>query len=161
MKINKRRRREFKTDYLKRIKLLKSGSPRLVFRRTNSYLIVQYVISKEAKDKIVFGTTSKKLLSLGWPKESSRSLKSIPASYLLGLFIGKKIKDEKLSEPIIDFGMIRMIPKTKTYAFIKGLNDGGVNIACKKEFFPEEERIRGEKLKNKIPFDNLKAAIEK
>jgi len=52
MKINKRRKREYKTDYLKRIKFLKSNSPRVVFRKTNKYLIAQYTTSKEAKDKI-------------------------------------------------------------------------------------------------------------
>jgi large subunit ribosomal protein L18 len=38
-KINRRRRREGKTDYSKRINLLKSGAPRIVFRKTNRYLI--------------------------------------------------------------------------------------------------------------------------
>ena len=41
MKVSKRRRIEAKTDYAKRIKLLKSEKPRLVFRRTNKYIIAQ------------------------------------------------------------------------------------------------------------------------
>ena len=91
MKTLKRRRRENKTDYLKRLKLLKSGSPRIVFRKTNKYLIVQYVTSEETKDKIEIGITSKKLINYGWPKNLEGSLKSLPASYLVGLLIGKKI----------------------------------------------------------------------
>ena len=59
MKTSKKRRKEAKTDYGKRIKLLKSSSPRIVFRKTNKYVIIQYVISKEAKDEIEFGITSK------------------------------------------------------------------------------------------------------
>ena len=125
MKVVKRRRREAKTDYAKRIKLLKSNSPRIVFRKTNRYLIAQYIISKEAKDEIKLGANSKELLKFGWPKEFSGSLKSISAAYLLGLIINKKIKEKKLEKPIIDFGMIKMIHKTKTYAFLKGLKDSG------------------------------------
>ena len=39
MKIPKRRRKQGKTDYAKRIKLLKSKSPRIVFRKTNKYIL--------------------------------------------------------------------------------------------------------------------------
>src|SRR3989339_500834 len=55
MKTLKRRRQEFKTDYNKRIKLLKSQRPRIVFRRTNKYIIAQYVTSYEAQDNVDFG----------------------------------------------------------------------------------------------------------
>ena len=71
MKVDKRRRRENKTDYLNRLKLLKGGSPRIVFRKTNKYIIAQYVTSKEAQDKIEFGISSKDLIKHGWPKEFS------------------------------------------------------------------------------------------
>ena len=155
MKVNKRRRRESKTDYAKRIKLLKGNSPRIIFRKTNRYLITQYVVSKEAKDYIKLGTNSKELLKFGWPKEFAGSLKSISAAYLLGLLMSKKIKEKKLEEAIIDFGMIKMLHKTKTYGFLKGLKDGGLDLSCKEEFFPDEKRIKGEHLKNKIPFEEI------
>jgi len=161
MKIAKRRRRESKTDYVKRIKLLKSNSPRIAFRKTNRYLIAQYIVSKEAKDEIKLGTNSKELLKFGWPKEFSGSLKSISAAYLLGLLISKKIKEKKLEKPIVDFGMIKMIHKTKTYAFLKGLKDSGLDISCDDKFFPDESRLKGEHMKNKIPFEEIKSKIEK
>jgi len=161
MKVGKRRRREAKTDYAKRIKLLKSNSPRIVFRKTNRYLIAQYVISKEAKDEIKLSTNSKELLKFGWPKEFSGSLKSISAAYFLGSLISKKIKEKKLEKPIIDFGMIKMIHKTKTYAFLKGLKDSGLDISCGDEFYPDESRLKGEHMKNKIPFEEIKSKIEK
>ena len=161
MKIAKRRRREAKTDYAKRIKLLKSNSPRIVFRKTNRYLIAQYIISKEAKDEIKLGTNSKELLKFGWPKEFSGSLKSISAAYLLGVLISKKIEEKKLEKPIIDFGMIKMIHKTKTYAFLKGLKDSGLDISCDDKFCPDESRLKGEHMKNKIAFEEIKSKIEK
>ena len=155
MKVGKRRRKEAKTDYMKRIKLLKSNSPRLVFRKTNKYLIVQYVVSKEAKDEVKLGANSKELLNFGWPKEFAGSLKSISAAYLLGSLISKKIKENKLEKPIVDFGMIKMLHKTKTYAFLKGLKDGGLEISCEDKFCPDESRLKGEHMKNKIPFEEI------
>ncbi len=161
-KIAKRRRREGKTNYLKRIKLLKGEKPRVVFRRTNKYIIAQYVTSKEAQDRVEFGLTSKILLNYGWPKEFKGSLKSIPASYLTGYVFGKKINEKKLKEPIIDFGTLRTIHKTKVYAFLKGLIDAGIKIKFKKEIFPEEERIKGKNLKKDFSefFNKIKEKIE-
>ena len=161
MKVQKRRRREFKTDYLKRLKLLKGGKPRLVFRKTNKYLIAQYTISVEAKDKIEIGFDSRDLLNYGWPKVAQGSLKSISASYLTGYLMGKKILKDKKEKPIVDFGMIHTIHKTKVYAFIKGLIDSGVEIPCKEEAFPDESRINGEHMKNKINVSEIKSKIDK
>ena len=161
MKTLKKRRKEHKTDYLKRLKLLKSGKPRIVFRRTNRYLISQYIKSKEAKDKVILGVDSKELQTYGFPENSKGSLKSIPASYLTGLLTGKKIISKKLETPIVDFGMLRTIHKTRVYAFLKGLIDAGIKIKCPKDAFPEENKIKGENLKNKIPFEEIKSKIEK
>lgn len=163
MKIDRRRRRENKTDYLTRMKLLKGNRPRLVFRKTNKYVIVQYIKSHEAQDKVVISMDSRKLLDYGWPKEFKGSLKSIPASYLIGYLIGKQIKKQKLEEPIIDLGMLRTINKTKIYGFIKGVIEAGINIKCKKEAFPEENRIQGKNLKEDFSkkFSEIKSKIEK
>jgi large subunit ribosomal protein L18 len=159
MRTLKRRRKEYKTDYLKRLKLLKSHRPRIVFRKTNRYVIAQYVTSSEAKDKIVFGVNSKILLKYGWPKEAVSSLKNISACYLSGFLMGKEIIKKKLENPILDFGMIENNHKSKIYGFLKGLVDSGLELKYKKETFPEEKRISGEHLKNKIPFEKIKSKI--
>ena len=161
MRTIKLRRRKNKTDYAKRIKFLKSEKPRIVFRKTTRYFIAQYVLSEEAKDKVVFGINSKQLLKFGWPKESSNSLKTISAAYLLGLLMGKKVFEKKLEKPIIDFGMLRVLHKTKLYGFLKGLKDSGVEIECEENLFPEEKRIEGSFLKNKINFEEVKLKIIK
>jgi large subunit ribosomal protein L18 len=160
MRIQKRRRRENKTDYLKRIKLLKSEKSRLVFRRTNKYFIVQYVSSFEAQDKVEFTITSKELMKSGWPESAKGSLKSVTAAYLTGQLVAKKILAEKKETPIVDFGMIRTLHKTKLYGFLKGLIDGGLEINCQEEAFPSEDRIKGEHLKNKVDFEKIKGAIK-
>ncbi len=161
MKTIRRRRKECKTNYHKRVKLLKSEKPRLVFRKTNKYLIAQYTTSFEAQDKVIFNINSKDLLKNNWPKEMAGSLKSIPAAYLTGYLVGTKIISEKLETPVVDLGMIRTIYKTKVFAFIKGLIDSGVKIPCKEEAFPEEDRIVGKSLKNDFSktFEEIKSKI--
>ena len=161
MRTQKRRRKENRTDYLKRLKLLKGETPRIVFRKTNKYIISEYTVSKEAQDSVVMGMDSRKLNEYGWPKTAQGSLKSITASYLTGYLTGKTILKQKLAEPILDAGMNRVLHKNKIYAFLKGLIDSGIKINCKKEFFPEEERIKGDHLKNKIPFSEIKSKIDK
>jgi len=163
MKTLKRRKLEGKTDYAKRLKLLKSNSPRLVFRKTNRYIIAQYITSKQAQDKIEIGITSKKLKELGWPDEFDGSLKSIPASYLTGLLMGREINKKKLKTPIVDFGMTRVISKNRGYAFLNGVVDAGVKIKCDEEQFPEKERISGKNMKEDFSkkFEEIKSKIEK
>ncbi|MBU0958710.1 MAG: 50S ribosomal protein L18 [Nanoarchaeota archaeon] len=158
MKTIKRRRRENKTDYAKRLKFLKSDSPRIVFRKTNKYVLAQYITTNQSQDKIEFSVNSKDLLKFGWPKDATSGLKSLPASYLIGLLMGTKIIDKKQS-PILDLGMYRIIQKGKMYGFLKGLFDSGIKISYKKDVLPEESRIRGDHLKKKIPFDEIKSKI--
>ncbi len=161
MKI-KRRRRERKTDYLKRRNLLKSGFPRIVFRKTNQYIIGQYVISKEAQDFVKEGISSKVLINYNWPKEFINSLKSIPASYLTGFLLGKRISEKKLKIPIVDAGMMRKVTKNRFFAFLKGLKDSGIEIKCDKEFFPDDDKIKGKHLKKDFSkiFEEIKLKIE-
>lgn len=164
MKNTFKRREQGKTDYGKRKKLLRSESPRVVFRRTNRYVIAQYVTTKEAKDKIEIGLTSKNLEKYGWPKESQGSLRSITASYLTGFLIGKKIIKEKKAVPIFDLGIISSANKTRPYAFLKGLIDSGLKMNHKdSSIFPDEERIKGKHLKRDFSsfYDKIKSNIEK
>lgn len=163
MKTQKKRRLQNKTDYNKRIGLLKGNLPRVVFRKTNRYVIAHYVTSVETKDKTEFGVTSKQLLKYGWPEKFHGSLKSIPASYLTGFLIGKKIIKNKKENPIADFGMIRNVHGTKIYAFLRGLADAGVKIKCDKNNFPSDERIAGKHLKEEFSkiFETVKSNIGK
>ena len=134
-----------------------------MFRRTNKYLIAQYVISKESRDEVKIGINSKNLLRYGWPKENKGSLKSITAAYLIGLLMGKQIIKEKKEAPIFDFGMITPVHKTKPFAFLKGIIDSGVKMTHNGNIFPEEEKIRGKYLKKDFSeiFEKIKSNIEK
>lgn len=148
MRTVRKRRNENKTDYKLRMGLLKQDKPRIVIRKTNKYLIAQYVQSKNAKDTILIGVTSKELVKYGWPKESIGSLKSIPASYLTGYILGKKILEKyKDNESIIDTGLQRNIHGSRIYALVKGIIDAGISIPHNEKIFPSEDRIRGKNTK--------------
>ena len=152
-RLHKRRRRESKTNYRKRLILLKSNSPRLVVRKTNKYIILQIAESEHAQDKVLKTITTKELLKFGWPKEKIGSLKSLSASYLAGLLIGKKVKIKKA---ILDSGLIPNTKGSRVYAIVKGARDAGLNIPCNEKVFPDNEKIQRYDF-----FDKVKNEIEK
>lgn len=147
LRTEKRRRRECKTDYKLRKGLLTSGIPRIVVRRTNRYYIVQAVESSEAQDKIITGVTSKDLLKNGWDAKKAGSLKSIPAGYLTGLMLAKKLGKGKY---IVDLGMARTLSGSRVFSVVKGLIDGGLDINANEKVFPSEERLNGEHLSEDV-----------
>jgi len=164
MKTPRKRRIQSKTDYRKRMAFLKSGKPRIVVRRTNKYLIIQYVKSVESKDSVILGITSKELLKYGWPKTSLGSLKSITAAYLAGYLVGRKIvKKEKKHSAIADIGIHRNVHGSRIYSAIKGIVDAGVNLSYDNSVAPSEDRIKGRHLSSeaKNVFEKVKEAIDK
>ncbi len=157
MKIDKRRRIEGKTDYRRRLILLKSDLPRLVVRKTNRYLILQIVETKSAQDKILFSVTSKDLIEHGWPEASSGSLKSLTAGYLAGFLLGKKAKMNK--ELILDIGLNPSTKAGRIYAVVKGISDSGLKIRHDKEVLPTLEQIETNSNIDKQVFNKIKEAI--
>jgi large subunit ribosomal protein L18 len=143
MKLDKRRRRENKTNYNKRLILLRGESPRLVIRKTNKYLILQIIESIHAQDKILYSFNTRDLLKLGWPKEKKGSLKSLGAAYVGGMVLGNKAKDLK-NRLVVDTGLIPSTKGSRIYAAIKGVSDSGITINYDKEIAPSKERIEGE-----------------
>ena len=144
MRTIRQRRLKKKTDYKSRLELLKSGKPRLVIRKTNRYILAQIVESEIAKDKVVVSVTSKDLLSKGWAKENAGSLKSLPASYLTGYILAKKVKKPE-KELILDIGMHRNIHQSRIYAVLKGALDAGLKIKHDEKALPTEEQINKNK----------------
>lgn len=140
----RRRRMEAKTDYKARLALLKSEKPRIVIRKTGRYIIAQVVISETAQDKVVAGVTSKDLIAKGWPENLSGSLKSLPASYLSGLLLGKKVKG-KIKEAILDIGMQRNVKKSRIFAALKGFIDSGVSVPHDPVSLPDLSVIQNNK----------------
>jgi large subunit ribosomal protein L18 len=131
-----RRKSEGRTDYRKRLILLKSKLPRLVVRKSNKHMLAQIIEYNADGDKVLFTATTKELSKLGW----DFSCKSIPAAYLVGLLVGVKSKGQKA---IFDMGMQSPIKGSRIYAALKGAADGRLDIPYSEEIFPSEDRITG------------------
>ena len=149
-KLDKRRRREGKTNYHKRLILLKSKFPRLVVRKTNKYILLQIVESKQAQDKVLYSVSTKELLKSGWPEEKKGSLKSLAAAYLAGLLIGKKViastssKDDvgHIKKVILDSGLIPSTKGSRVYAVVKGVSDSELEVTFDEKIVPTDEMIQ-------------------
>jgi len=151
-KLDKKRRRERKTNYKKRLILLKGNYPRLVVRKTNKYIIMQIIESKHAQDKVLCSVNTKELLKYGWAEDKKGSLKSLPACYIGGLLLGKKVKNVK--KFILDSGLAPSTKGSRIYACVKGISDSGIEIEHDEKILPSEERI-----KQIEGFDEIKETI--
>ncbi|MGC9132864.1 MAG: 50S ribosomal protein L18 [Nanopusillaceae archaeon] len=140
-----RRRRENKTDYRKRLKLLKSGKLILVVRRFLNNIQAQIIEYNEKGDKTLINVHSKILeKKYGWKGHRG----NLPTAYLVGLLIGLEAKKRGINEVILDIGRYRSTKGNSLYAVLKGALDAGLNIPYNEEILPSEERIRGEHIKN-------------
>jgi large subunit ribosomal protein L18 len=148
-RINYHRKSQGKTDYKKRLTLLKSRSERLVIRRSNKYLIAQIVQYEPDGDKTIVGVSSKELQKFDW----KNSCKNIPACYLTGLLLAKKANAKKISSAILDLGLQSPAKGSRLYAVLKGVIDGNISVPCSDKIFPPEERLNGKYLSDKISKD--------
>lgn len=134
-----RRRREGKTDYRSRLRLIRSGKPRLVVRRSNKHTVVQLVGYDEKGDRILASATTGQLGELGWTAATCNT----PAAYLAGLLAGRRAFRSSVTEAILDLGLIRPSKGSKVFAALKGVLDAGVQVPHSDDVLPSEERIKG------------------
>lgn len=134
-----RRRREQKTDYGVRLKLVKSGAVRATIRKSASHTIVQFVKWENKGDRTLLTVTSAQLAKFGW----SAGTGNIPAAYLTGLLAARLAKAVGIDNIIADFGMQTSTKGGRLYAVIKGLADGGMSLPYDKAMLPDEKRIGG------------------
>lgn len=152
-----RRRKEGKTDYRARLRLLKSELPRAVVRKTLRNTIVQIVEYDEKGDKILTCIVSSELKKYGW----TYSLSDTPATYLTALLAGKKAQERGINNAVLDIGINVPSKGCKMFAALKGLVDSGMEIPHNDSVYPSEERIRGEHINKElsIMFDKVKTNI--
>ena len=97
-----RRRFDGKTDYHKRLKLLKSRKLRAVVRASNNHIRVQIIKSQLGGDKVLISAFSKELpTKYKWIANTG----NIPAAYLTGYLAGLKAKKNDIQECIFDLGL--------------------------------------------------------
>ena len=139
-----RRRREGKTNYHVRYRLILSKKPRVVVRKSNASTTLQLVVAEQMGDKTLLTVNSKDLKNFGYTLGTG----TLPAAYLTGLLFGKKMLALGEKEGIADIGLHASTRGNRIYAAIKGVVDAGVNVPHSPKIFPDDERIRGEHIKN-------------
>jgi large subunit ribosomal protein L18 len=134
-----RRKRESRTNYKKRLALLKSGLSRLIVRKSLNTITAQIINYEAAGDKVLAAATSKELKKFGWKGHTG----NMPSAYLTGLLLGKNAKKNKISKAVLDLGLQIPIKGGRLYAALKGAVDAGMEIPHEKEALPSNERISG------------------
>ncbi len=134
-----RRRREGKTNYKKRLALIKSKKPRLVIRILNRQVIAQLVEFGHKGDKILVTASSHELKKFGWDGHPG----NCSSAYLTGLLLGTRAKKKGYSEAILDIGLHTPVKGSNVYAALKGTIDGGLEVPHDSAIFPNNDRITG------------------
>jgi large subunit ribosomal protein L18 len=135
-----RRRREGKTNYGARIKLVDLDKYRLVVRISSAHVIVQIINVGDNGDETIVSAHSKELQKLGW----LGGTKNTSAVYLTAYLCGKKAINKDIKEAILDIGLKSSTKGSKVFAALKGAVDAGLNIPHGDSILPDENRIAGE-----------------
>ena len=139
-KVPMRRRREARTDYHQRLRLLKSGKPRLVARKSNQHIRAQLILTGPQGDETMASASSEDLAEYGWEAPTG----NLPAAYLTGLLAGKRAVEAGLETAVLDIGLNTATPGNKVFAVQEGVIDAGLEVPHNDEVFAEWARTRGE-----------------
>ncbi|VVB71075.1 50S ribosomal protein L18 [uncultured archaeon] len=138
-----RRRREGKTDYVKRLALVKSGRTRLIVRKSNRNMIIQFIDWNPKGDVTKVHVESLKIKGLA-PVVNTQT------AYITGFIAGKKAMEKGIKDFILDLGLNKSSKANVLYAAVKGVLDSGLKGTVGEEMLPEKARLEGQHLKKKI-----------
>lgn len=141
-----KRKRQGKTDYKKRLALLKSRKLRFVVRKSLKNILIQIVKYEPDGDKILVSAHSNQLKKFGWKSHKGNK----QSAYLTGLLAGVKAKKQNINEAILDLGLTPSIKNSVCYAAVKGAIDAGLKIPSSKEILPNITSKEIDEIKNKI-----------
>ena len=153
-----RRHRDGRTDYRRRLKLLKSRKIRIVVRKSLKNIKVQFIKYYPEGDKILVSAISNELVKkFNWKYSTA----TISASYLTGLLAGTKAIDKGVKEGILDIGRNSPTAGNKLFAALKGIIDAGIECPHDESKMPSEDRIQGKHLNKEISLvvDKIKSDI--
>ncbi|MBI4148379.1 50S ribosomal protein L18 [Candidatus Woesearchaeota archaeon] len=128
-----------KTDYKTRLKLLLSGTPRLVIRKSLTTISMQVISYTPTGDRVHVTATSRMLAQYGWKAGN----KSTSAAYLTGLLTAQHAHQKKITNCIADIGGTTAVKGSVVYAALAGAVDGGLSIPATKTVFPGQDRLLG------------------
>jgi len=139
--VSYRRRREKKTDYRLRKRLILSELPRFVIRKTQKNVIAQLIKSTAIGDEVITSAHSNELKKkYGW----LGSLDNLSAAYLTGLLCGYRSVAKGAKEAVLDIGLQSPSRGARVFAALKGFLDAGVDVPHGEDVMPEETRIMGQ-----------------
>jgi large subunit ribosomal protein L18 len=149
-----RRRREGKTNFGKRLALVKGGMPRLVVRKSNRGFTVQVVNFEPKGDKVITTVTGPALKKkFGW-----NSKRNVFTAYLCGLYAGQLAKKKKVSDFVLDVGLHIPTKGSVLYAVLKGAVDAGLKTNFSDEMVPND-KLANVPAAAKASFDQAKSKI--
>ena len=153
-----RRRREGRTDYRLRSRLLRGAKPRAVVRKTLNHMVVQIIEPEAVGDRVIASATSRDLLKRGW----SAGTGNVPAAYLTGYLAARRAASKGVESAVLDIGLHKPTRGGRVFAALQGLLDGGLSVPHSPEVLPSKERVRGEHIGEAVPkaFDEVKAKLE-
>jgi large subunit ribosomal protein L18 len=143
-----RRRRQGKTDYRIRLRLLRSDVPRAVVRVTNRRILVSVTTYDAVGDRVLASAESPELAAVGFPESN---LRSTPAAYLTGYLAGVRAKAAGASSAILDVGLRHPTPGGRLMGALKGLLDAGLDVPHGDKGLPSNDRLNGQHLPKPLP----------
>ena len=135
-----RRKRQGRTYYRKRLRMLMSNKSRFVVRSSLKSFQASVIEYHAQGDKVLFTVDSKALVKFGWKGDNG----NIPSAYLIGIIAGKKAIEKGIKEAVLDLGFSNSTKGSRLYAALAGAVDAGLKIPFNPEVLPSKDRISGE-----------------
>lgn len=179
MQVKPKRRRQGKTDYFARRRLVcqdknkyDSKKYRLVVRRTNSQILVQVIYSTMTGDRVFCAAESAELKNHGL----TAGLTNYSSAYATGLLIARRLlkqvgladtykgsdkvdgeyfsssdhlDDKRPFKALLDVGIQRTTTGARLFGALKGAADGGLDVPHSTKRFPGYTRASVEVVTNK------------
>jgi large subunit ribosomal protein L18 len=142
-----RRRKEGKTDYYKRAKLVVSDRSRMVVRKTNRHILIQLVAAEIEGDRTLITASSRELRGYGFTGSTS----STPAAYLTGMLFAVKTLNADYQRAVLDIGLHRATQGAKVFAALKGAITAGLDIPHSAAILPDDNRVKGAHISSYAP----------
>ncbi|MHA1745746.1 MAG: 50S ribosomal protein L18 [Promethearchaeota archaeon] len=140
-----RRRREGKTNYHRRLRLIISHRNRLVVRASSKHTTVTVVKSLVDGDQMLAQSHSSQLSKeFSWVFHPG----NLPSAYLTGYLCGMRAKKAGIDDAILDVGIL--VHDNRVKAAFKGFLDAGIEVPHDDAWFSEhmETRMNGEHIQN-------------
>ncbi|MHB8565991.1 MAG: 50S ribosomal protein L18 [Nitrososphaerales archaeon] len=136
-----RRRREGKTDYRKRRGMIIGRQSFLSVRISGKYVYGQILRATASGDITLCAASSRDLSEkFGW----KGSPKSIPGSFLTGLYLGRLAQEKGVQGVVVYSGVGRFVHGSRIASLISGAKEAGLKIEINEESLPDAGRIKGE-----------------